>query len=754
MRVKLGIVTLTFAAVIGLILTGKKITTIHTTVCINEVRSTTASKNRDGYFGSDYIELYNASNEAISLEGWYLSDDESDLLKNRISNIAIPAKSYVVFYADGGTSGEENSLNFKISSSGEKIFLSDSEGELVDSIVIPELKYGEVYAREKDGLEKWSVMEESFLEANSSAEILPEHILSEPVFSHESGFYEEAFELALCCNFGEIIYYTLDGSIPTKESDKYKEPIIIENISDQPNVIKEVRNVRTDWLDWYPDSEPVDKAVVVRAISVDKSNQTSEVATKIYFVDLEEYKDENIISVVAEFDDLFGEDGIFVTGKEYDERYLAGDSVDEIAPNFVQSGRQWEVLGNLQILCQGDEVLNQPAGIRAYGGRNRYGKVKRMSFFARNEYSGSEYFENLILDNRKVHSMGTNSNIGNVILQQLVTDRSVTTQGAMRTKVFLNGEYYSDHNVMEKYSKHFFAQKYDVEEDNLIVIRDGEISEGSEEDILFYKWLIKQVETRDLSVAENYEEISGLMDIQSYIDYMCANIYLCNMDMSETKNYILWRSREDDGTEFGDGRFRWMLYDMGALDGQISLEYYDIECAAELNSFHAKGRHVGQSISEQTIYRSLKNNSSYCRQFVLSFMDMANVNFAVDNVKQIFSEWGFSIDQFGDFFENRFDYIVPYMAEEFGLTGTLEEVTLKVNDTEGGTIQLNTTMPDISKGSWTGKYYTDYAITATAIPEDGYKFVGWSGSISSENVTIEADVLEGGIILEAVFVKE
>ena len=109
--------------------------------------------------------------------------------------------------------------------------------------------------------------------------------------------------------------------------------------------------------------------------------------------------------------------------------------------------------------------------------------------------------------------------------------------------------------------------------------------------------------------------------------------------------------------------------------------------------------------------------------------------------------------QLEKFFEHRFEYIVPYMAEQFDLTGTLEEVTLEVNEVEGGTIQLNTTTPELSEGSWTGKYYTDCPVTVTAVPADGYEFVGWSGSEISESDIIEVEVREGGIILEACFRK-
>ena len=160
------------------------------------------------------------------------------------------------------------------------------------------------------------------------------------------------------------------------------------------------------------------------------------------------------------------------------------------------------------------------------------------------------------------------------------------------------------------------------------------------------------------------------------------------------------------------------------------------------------------SIDEHKIYASCKKNKEFVKQFVISFMDMANVNFSIDNVENAFAKWDRELDDdLRRFFEQRFDYIVPYMAEEFNLTGTLEDVILQVNETAGGTIKLNTTTPDLSEGSWTGKYYTDYPVTATAIPADGYEFVGWSGSVTSNSDTIEAEVVEGGIILEAVFEK-
>lgn len=306
--------------------------------------------------------------------------------------------------------------------------------------------------------------------------------------------------------------------------------------------------------------------------------------------------------------------------------------------------------------------------------------------------------------------------------------------------------------MLGRYDKYFFEQTYGVNPENVVMIEDGDVSIGTEEDILFYYDILSRAANKDLSIEEEYNKIESRMDIQSYIDYICANVYLCNMDFSETKNYCLWRVREPDGSEYGDGKWRWMLYDMDCIEF-ASRTYYEVESKAEINSFNQTMEFTGKRLNEQTLYSGLKANAEFCRQFVLSFMDMANVNFSYKNVEKVLAECGAAPEDYGDFFEHRFDYIVPYMAEEFGLTGTLEKVTVKMNDTAGGTIQLNTTTPDMSYGSWTGKYYTDYPITVTAIPADGYKFVGWSGSVTSDSATIETEVLTGGITLEAVFEK-
>lgn len=750
MKKKLGIVLLTLAVLIISLLLGKVIKK-EQVIFINEVRSWDASIIRDGYYGSDYIELYNDSEEDISLNGWYVSDDAKDLKKCQIYDVIIEAKGYLLLYANGKNDSGV-SLNFKLNPAGEKIYLSDAEGYLVDSVSVPKQEFGTVYARVTDGAKEWCVKEESTDFSNNDTKIMPSKNLKKPVFSHVSGFYEEPFMLQLTAGKNETIYYTLDGSKPTKDSAIYEDGIYIENISDQPNVCGMAQKVVTDWLTYEPDSDPVDKAVVVRAIVMDDKNQVSEIATHTYFVDEEEYKEANVLSIVADYDDMFGTEGIFVTGDGYDAYYLSNGATEWVGPNFLMGGRNWEIQGNIQILENGEEILNQQAGIRTQGGSNRLLPKKRMSIFSREEYSGNQYFEEITLDEKKMHSFSLNNSIANVALPELVKDRNVSVQDAKELIVFLNGEYWYRTYLLEKYNKYYLEEHYGVNRDNVMIIKNQSIDEGPDNSYDVYGQMLIYAANTDLSMPENYEVLEQMADMQSYIDYICANVYLNNMDLSETKNYLLWRTITPDGSEIGDGRWRWMIYDTDCLEW-MNYSFYGVNEKAEVNSFTDVMEYTGTAIDEFLLFSSAKNSAKFRQQFVLTFMDMANVNFSIENVEKVFEKWNSSPDIYGDFFEKRFDYIVSYMVDEFDVTGTLENVTLKVNDMDGGTIKLNTVVPDLSKTVWTGQYYTDYPITVTAVPNDGYKFVGWNGSVESDSTTIEASVTMGGITLEAVFEK-
>ena len=131
-------------------------------------------------------------------------------------------------------------------------------------------------------------------------------------------------------------------------------------------------------------------------------------------------------------------------------------------------------------------------------------------------------------------------------------------------------------------------------------------------------------------------------------------------------------------------------------------------------------------------------------------MDIANNNFSTERMSSVLAKYDCDMSYLNYFYEKRYDYIVKYMADYFKLTGELQCVTINA-DALGGSIRVNTSIiPIAESGMWEGKYYSDYPITITAIPNQGYEFVGWEGDCKETDETIILSLQEN-VTLNAVF---
>ncbi|MFC1452883.1 DUF2341 domain-containing protein [Verrucomicrobiota bacterium] len=96
------------------------------TVVLNEIMAHTDYTNEafPAYDSDDWIELYNASESAVTLTNWYLSDDGSDLRKWAIpATTVIPAHSRIVFDEVTGFHSPITE-GFGLDKAGEQVFLS------------------------------------------------------------------------------------------------------------------------------------------------------------------------------------------------------------------------------------------------------------------------------------------------------------------------------------------------------------------------------------------------------------------------------------------------------------------------------------------------------------------------------------------------------------------------------------------------------------------------------------------------------
>jgi hypothetical protein len=111
--------------------------------------------DEDGDF-SDFIELYNQTDHAVNLKGYYLSDDNDEPYRFALPDMELEAGEYVVVFASGKDRTDSGyvHLNFKLSAN-ETLSLYNPEGELVDRVEVPTLTDGLSYGRNIDDADEW-----------------------------------------------------------------------------------------------------------------------------------------------------------------------------------------------------------------------------------------------------------------------------------------------------------------------------------------------------------------------------------------------------------------------------------------------------------------------------------------------------------------------------------------------------------------------------------------------------------------------
>ena len=563
-----------------------------------------------------------------------------------------------------------------------------------------------------------------------------------PEPSVPGGYYEDDFVLYLDAPAYGRIYYTTDGSAPSEDSNRYEDGIRITDRSEEPNVYHSIPNVVKNWKEYTPGTTPVKKGTVIRAVYISDWGSRSDILTQTYFVGLQPPERGYTLSLVFEDEDVFGEDGIYVTGKAYDDWYLNGGTGDAPSPNYMVKR---EVGVTAELLGAAGDVMNQQVGIRIQGKSGRERWDKRFTLVARKEFGGSPVFDTVLYDGVLTHSVMLKSQLPDAIVGDLASDRAVALQRSIPVSLYLNGEHWYDCYLLERYDEQYFRQHYQV--DDRILVKNGMVKACPDFDAEQYDYstFMGWVQDSDFTDPAEWASFQDQADVQSFIDYISINFMLCNLDFGDYYNYVLWRAPPLGGRQGEAAKWKWCVYDVDALTW-VDEDKYGPREAVNVFSFGE-----GKGIDSMTIFPALKVNAEFRQRFATSFMDILNNNFAPERVEKVLKKYGYDLDYLNGYFRKRPAYAAKYLAEELGLTGSLETVTVSA-DPEMGQIQVNTSWIDLSSGTWSGQYYTDYPITVTAQAREGYEFVGWKGDADTLEPSLTLS-MDGGVNLEAVFAK-
>jgi hypothetical protein len=617
------------------------------------------------------------------------------------------------------------------------------------------------------------------------------------VFSHGSGFYDKEFLLQVHSENGSAkIYYTLDGSEPNTESYLYEDGIEIKDRKDDESIYSRIRDI----ADGFRPPSNVYKATVVRCRAFKDNNPTSEIITATYFVgdDAKDRYTLPIISLVSDPYNLFDYNhGIYVKGEYYDKLFDSSLEPWELEGNYTQRGREWEREVCIEYFDDGEAKFSQNVGIRIHGGATRSYPQKSLRFYARNEY-GAEYIEYPVFGNRKIVQEDNVTdkfktlllrNGGNdaqstifrdAMMQSLVEHTSLDVQAYKPVIVFLNGEYWGIHNIRERFDKYYFENYYGVSEEQLVLMEgDGELVEGTEEDVAYYRNMIDYIKNNSMKDSKHYQYISTLIDIENFILYNMAQIFFDNTDWPGNNNDF-WRVRKetyDEDAPYGhDGRWRWLLYDTDFGFGLYP--YYGGYNNNTLVHATKAGETEWPNPDWSTlILRNLLENEEFKNQFINTFADHLNTSFKPEYVTKRIMEfknllepeivehtsrwrpwpnWEKNVNVMLEFAEKRSDIQREHISSFFNLDGD-SNINIDVSNKQHGYIRINSIdindkTPGVEESvyPWTGRYFNGIPVSITAVPLDGYEFVRWEGDVIGSSQTIEV-VLKEDIEIRAVF---
>ncbi|MBR1456692.1 MAG: CotH kinase family protein [Oscillospiraceae bacterium] len=492
------------------------------------VISEVAVSNRRGAYvylvgKSDWVEVQNISDETVNLADYCLSDDKDDYCLWQFPAVTLaPGRVYVVSCDKERSEGLAPRCGaFSLDSTSEKLYLATAEGELVDYASLRDIPYGCSYGRTA-GENGWFYFDAITPGVVNGAGY--RRIALPPTAAEPDGVFNGVDSVTVTLEAPGTIYYTTDGTMPNAASPVYTEPLELTATG------------------------------VVRAINWETGAMPSRVLTLSYIIN--ENHSLPVASLVS--NDKLTFNGMYYTGT-----------------------KDVETPGSLSLYEDGAS-FTIPCGIKMQGGTSLELPKKNMSLRFRGEYGqetlrydlfgeGEETFLNLVLRAGQDYytTIFRNEMCENLAL---AASDAVIAQRSRYCILYVDGKYYGIYAVIEKANEQLYADRMGVSRESVTAV-DADNTLGTElfDDVLSFCL------SRDMRDADNYAYFCERMDVDSMIDWFLLEGYFANGDLT-WGNLRYCRSTE------GDGKWRFLFYDLDAALREEGLNYYNLLGSSALGS--------------------------------------------------------------------------------------------------------------------------------------------------------------------------
>ena len=702
-------------------------------VVINEFSASNLSQYLDNHSDyNDWIELYNTSASAVSLGGYYLSDDTSNTIKWQIpAGITISGNGFRRFWASGRN--EVSGINFHTSfslkqtkSGHEFVVFSDPAGIKIDFIDIhKKTQLGHSYGRKPNGAATWGVFIAPSPGASNTAAQYPGYV-PKPNFSVPAGFYTSAVSVDItCADSLAAIRYTLDGSQPTNTSPIYTAPVVIAST----------------------------KVIKAAAFNTASGKLTSFVAYESIFINVN-----HTLPVVS----------------------ISATALTNLANNINSALTPF---GSFEYFDAAQQLK-----AKSYGEFNRHGQdswansQRSLDFVSRDEmgYNHSveesvfntttrEKFQRLILraagdDNYPADHNPDNA--GSAHLRDALIHNTAIQDGldldarrGSKCVVYLNGLYWGVYDLRDNPDDHDNTEfYYGQDKFHLYYIETwGQTwaQYGGQAALNEWNALRTYITTNNMANQANFDYVNDRLDVNSLVDYVAVNMFTVCSDWLNW-NTAWWRGLDSTGTHL---KWGYTLWDNDATYGHY-INYTNIPdtssgadpCDPEtLNGNSDPEDHIG-------ILMALRQNPAFNQYYLTRMLDLWNTTFSCDNLlakldstsnlidpemaqhsirwNGTYTEWKGNVAILRNFISNRCGDLTSGFMSCYNLTGP-HTVTIDAQPAGAGTVQYNSVQ--LSTFPWTGTYFGNINSNLIATADTGFNFVNWTSASQVINPNAMAD---------------
>ena len=456
-------------------------------IVINEAVAYNNTNFTDEHRNShDWVELKNISDHPVSLSEYTLTNDALTPSLYHLPNVTLnPGQLYTLFCAEDPTPGRVSSYApFNISTHGERLYLYAADGALSDSVYIRGLTYGGSIGR-MEGEHGFFLFEKPTPGKQNTDGARQKS--GDVTANLASGIYNDVESLTLTLEGDGEIYYTTDGSVPSRTSQIYTEPIVLEKTS------------------------------VIRAAVIAEGAAVGDTASFSYIIN--ENHTLPVLSLVC------------------DPRGFRG----------VYGLVTMECEGVLSLFTDEGEEFSRGCSIRLHGASSRTSRSKKMLVTEfNNRFGGNlEYdvfhngeiteFSSLMLRGETAQSNLLLKDSVGAIVANRVCDSVLTLQNRYCI-LYVNGEYYGIYPLREDYSRQYVASHTGSTPESVYVVKapvrtyDAPETEISD--------IVENISSWNMADPEKYAWAAERLDMSAMADWLLLEAYFNNLDTGGNIRYI------------------------------------------------------------------------------------------------------------------------------------------------------------------------------------------------------------------------